>query len=130
MQIKDIVAGKKYTNKSGEEKIRWITVGSLFIKDDGKMTVKLNEYINPIAFQNERGEVWLNVFEHKEKTDNAPTAQQVPQRGASVSVVRDAQAYAEKWRKQAAQQKALDEAPDESYFEGDGCVVDGVDFNA
>ena len=67
MLIKDIVAGKKYITKNGEEKTRWTTVGQLFIKDDGKMTVKFNEYINPMAFCNDKGEVWFNVFDKKDK---------------------------------------------------------------
>lgn len=67
MLVKDIVAGKKYITKNGEEKTRWTTVGQLFIKDDGKMTVKFAEYINPMAFANEKGEVWFNVFDKKDK---------------------------------------------------------------
>lgn len=67
MLVKDIVAGKKYITKNGEEKTRWTTVGQLFIKDDGKMTVKFNEYINPMAFCNNKGEVWFNVFDKKDK---------------------------------------------------------------
>ena len=72
MLVKDIVAGKKYITRNGEEKTRWTTVGQLFIKDDGKMTVKFNEYINPMAFCNDKGEVWFNVFEKKEKDGAAP----------------------------------------------------------
>lgn len=67
MLVKDIVAGKKYITKNGEEKTRWTTVGQLFIKDDGKMTVKFAEYINPMAFCNDKGEVWFNVFDKKDK---------------------------------------------------------------
>ena len=67
MLIKDIVAGKKYITKNGEEKTRWTNVGQLFIKDDGKMAVKFNEYINPMAFCNDKGEVWFNVFDKKDK---------------------------------------------------------------
>ena len=67
MLVKDIVAGKKYITKNGEEKTRWTTVGQLFIKADGKMTVKFAEYINPMAFANDKGEVWFNVFDKKDK---------------------------------------------------------------
>ena len=67
MLVKDIVAGKKYITKNGEEKTRWTNVGQLFIKDDGKMTVKFAEYINPMAFCNDKGEVWFNVFDKKDK---------------------------------------------------------------
>lgn len=67
MLVKDIVAGKKYITKNGEEKTRWTTVGQLFIKDDGKMTVKFNAWVNPMAFANDKGEVWFNVFDKKDK---------------------------------------------------------------
>lgn len=68
MQIKNIVYGRKYTAKSGEEKTQWINCGTLFINDEGKMSIKFNTYINPAAFVNEKGEVWLNVFDaNKEK---------------------------------------------------------------
>ena len=67
MLVKDIVAGKKYITKNGEEKTRWTTVGQLFIKDDGKMTAKFAEYINPMAFANDKGDVWFNVFDKKDK---------------------------------------------------------------
>lgn len=73
MQIKDIVAGKKYINKSGEEKTNWTTVGHIFIKDDGAMSVKFNGYINPLAFANEKGEVWFNVFEQKKDKHSTPS---------------------------------------------------------
>lgn len=73
MQIKNIVAKQKYVNKSGEEKIRWINCGSLFIKDDGKMSIKFNAYINPCAFKDEKGDVWLNVFDNDKDKAEAPT---------------------------------------------------------
>jgi len=40
MTVKNIVVGQKYT-KNGEEKTKWTTIGACFIKDDGKMSIKL-----------------------------------------------------------------------------------------
>lgn len=105
MQIKDIVAGKKYISKTGEEKTKWTTVGRLLIKDDGKMIVKFEDYINPLAFKNEKGEIWFNVFE--QKTENAPkTAQRssgynLPTDDGNERIMADGRAYSDKWRKQA-----------------------------
>lgn len=68
MLVKDIVAGKKFLNKSGEEKTQWVNVGIIMInRQDGKMTVKFNAWVNPMAFANDKGEVWFNVFDKKDK---------------------------------------------------------------
>ena len=68
MLVKDIVAGKKFLNKAGEEKTQWVNVGIIMInRQDGKMTVKFNSWVNPMAFANDKGEVWFNVFDKKDK---------------------------------------------------------------
>ena len=68
MLVKDIVAGKKFLNKAGEEKTQWVNVGIIMInRQDGKMTVKFNSWVNPMAFANDKGEVWFNVFDKKNK---------------------------------------------------------------
>ena len=121
MIVKDITAGKKYITKSGEEKTRWTNVGSLFIRDDGKMVVKINEYINPLAFANEKGEVWFNVFEKGEKAENAPKTAQNKNYTLPVSeqdkerVMADGRAYSSKWREQAQSGE----------YEPEGTEVDG-----
>lgn len=71
MQVKNIVYGRKYKAKSGEEKTQWINCGTLFINDEGKMSIKFNPFINPVAFVNEKGEVWLNVFEANKEKEKA-----------------------------------------------------------
>jgi len=43
MQVKNITVGNKYTAKDGQEKTKWTTIGALFIKDDGKMSIKLEQ---------------------------------------------------------------------------------------
>lgn len=102
MIVKDITAGKKYIAKSGEEKIKWTNVGSLFIRDDGKMVVKINEYINPLAFANEKGEVWFNVFDKDNKEGNSKNYNHGGEYkdDNSERVMAEGRSYAEKWRKQ------------------------------
>lgn len=125
MDIKNIVAGKRYINKSGEEKTQWINVGKLFIKDDGKMTVKMNEYINLSAFRNDKGEVWFNVFEEKPSENGKPAQEQKPNQ-----VVEDGKMYAEKFRKmaelKAAEEKAKQQPSDEEWFKEHQHIVDAL----
>lgn len=59
----DVCTGRKYTTNQGEEKTAWTPIGKLFIKDDGKMSVKLEA----LPLPNEKGEVWLSVFEPRPK---------------------------------------------------------------
>lgn len=121
MQIKDVVAGRKYISKNGEEKTRWITVGKLIIKDDGHFSLKLEDYINPGAFKNEKGEVWLNVFD--QKAENAPKTVQKkqpytqPTQEERERVMADGRAYSEKWREQA--QSHTEYVPDETEVDGE-----------
>ena len=68
--MKDIIAIRKYTDKNGSEKKEYINVGMLFEKE-GKTSVLLKNHINLGAFANEKGEIWLNVYEHK-TADNGP----------------------------------------------------------
>ena len=62
--FKDIVSGRKYTDRNGQEKTQWTNVGTL-IEKDGKQYVKLKAYPLP----NEKGEVFLSVFEPREQSD-------------------------------------------------------------
>ena len=41
MIVKDLMYPEKYT-QNGEEKTKWINCGAVFIKDDGKMSLKLS----------------------------------------------------------------------------------------
>ena len=122
MQVKDISVGKKYTTKNGEEKIRWVNVGHLFIKDDGRMAIKFEDYINPIAFKNEKGEVWFNVFDPKaenaSKTNQSSQPYTEPTQEEKERVMADGRAYSSKWREQAQSAE----------YEPDGCEVDGEMF--
>ena len=130
MLVKDIVAGKKYITKNGEEKTRWTTVGQLFIKDDGKMTVKFAEYINPMAFCNDKGEVWFNVFDKKDKDskEGKTAADEEPGPAAkteqmSEQVKEEGRKYAEQWKNQAEGQKQ----PKEHDLEEIGVALSAAD---
>ena len=63
--FKDIVSGRKYTDRNGQEKTQWTNVGTL-IEKDGKQYVKLKCYPLP----NEQGEVFLSVFEQRNQTSS------------------------------------------------------------
>lgn len=62
--MKDIIYTRKYTDRNGNEKKEYITAGYMFEKD-GRISILMKNYINIASFQNEKGEVWLNVYDHK-----------------------------------------------------------------
>lgn len=74
MIIKDVVYCRKYQNKNGEEKKDYINVGSLFIKDDGGISIALKPWIDLSAFAKDGGDVWLQVYDRKEKGKKGNTA--------------------------------------------------------
>ena len=75
MIIKDVVYCRKYQNKNCEEKKDYINVGSLFIKDDGGISIALKPWIDLSAFAKDGGDVWLQVYDRKEKgKKGAPAA--------------------------------------------------------
>lgn len=93
MIIKDVVFCRKYKNKNGEEKKDYINVGSLFIKDDGGISIALKAWIDLSAFAKDGDDVWLQVYDRKAKgkkgasasTAAAPAAQ-APQDGKRGSI--------------------------------------------
>lgn len=59
------VAGGKYMY-NGVEKTRWIDIGTLFQRDDGKYTILMNAGINLAAYIDKQGsstDVWVNLFD-------------------------------------------------------------------
>ena len=54
-----VYAGEKYTDKDGNEKTRYITIGVLFQRDDGSLTAKIESL--PVGFNG-----WVNFWEPKE----------------------------------------------------------------
>ena len=74
MIIKDVVYCRKYQNKNGEEKKDYINVGSLFIKDDGGISIALKPWIDLSVFAKDGGDVWLQVYDRKEKGKKGASA--------------------------------------------------------
>ena len=60
MEIKQPRAGK-------EGKTYWHKVGVKFVYDDGKESIKLDS----LPLPNEKGEVWMNLFEPRPRDDAA-----------------------------------------------------------
>ena len=69
------IAGGKYTFK-GETKTRWVNIGTLFQKDDGKYSILLNAGINLAAYATRdpghETDVWVNLFDIEQKTESKP----------------------------------------------------------
>jgi len=70
-----VYAGEKYNDREGNEKARYINVGSLMARDDGSMTLKLESL--PIGFNG-----WINFYEPKPKDGEQPQRAGRPQRQA------------------------------------------------
>lgn len=66
--MKEIKYTRSFVGKDGQERKEYILVGYLFEKD-GRQSILLKNYINPAALANEKGEVWLNVYEPKPKAE-------------------------------------------------------------
>ena len=61
MKMYDVVSGRKVP---GQDKKRWTNVGVDFEGDAGKISgIKLNA----LPLQNENGEIWLSLFEQKQR---------------------------------------------------------------
>lgn len=72
-----VYAGEKYTDRDGNEKTRYVNIGSLFTRDDGSMTMKLESL--PIGFNG-----WINFYEPKPREGEQPQRQASrPQRQAA-----------------------------------------------
>lgn len=77
------VAGGKYIY-NGVEKTRWVDVGTLFQRDDGKYTILMNAGINLAAYidkQSSSTDVWVNLFDinRDKKTTQAQSEPEVQQ---------------------------------------------------
>lgn len=112
--MKDIIYTRKYTDQKGQERKEYITVGYMFEKD-GRTSILMKPYINLAALTNEKGEVWLGVYDHKPKTQTAtttkiePTHKEVlpePTVEAVTAVVNEGKEYAKKWAEMAEAKKS------------------------
>jgi len=57
MEFYSVVSKKTYTNKNGEEKVKWLNIGTLKKTNDGKMFLELNHMPNESFY----------VFEQKQE---------------------------------------------------------------
>lgn len=120
--MKDIIYTRKYTDQKGQERKEYIALGYIFEKD-GKMSILMKPWINLGALANEKCEVWLNVYDHKSKTDNTQKLQNNPQEvkvynteptvATVAEVVNEGKQYAEKWAEMAKanQKEETDDVP-------------------
>ena len=60
----DVVQSQGTYQKDGVEKTRWMTIGVMLEKMDGKRSIKLNA----LPLPNKDGDVWLQCFEQKKDT--------------------------------------------------------------
>lgn len=75
-----VYAGEKYTDRDGNEKTRYVNVGSMFTRDDGSLTMKLEAI--PVGFNG-----WVNFYEPKpkdgEQANERPARRQARQQSAA-----------------------------------------------
>lgn len=116
--MKDIVYTRKYTDQKGQERKEYITVGYMFEKE-GRVSILMKSYINLSALTNDKGEVWLSVYEHKPKTNN--TKEDQPQKETLANseptvelvtqVVNEGKEYAKKWEEMSKCNNSEDDIP-------------------
>ena len=70
MTTKDICAGRKYTDKEGNEKTRWCVCGTYFEHSDGKASMKLD--LIP-TWKDWDGSFMIFDRKQKEQQQQAPT---------------------------------------------------------
>lgn len=113
--MKDILYTRRYTGQDGQERKEYITVGYMFEKE-GRINLLMKPYINLGALANEKGEVWLGVYEHKVKNTPKIEQKQVqinpePTVEEISKVVNDGKEYAEKWKEMAKNKPVSDDLP-------------------
>lgn len=113
--MKEIKYTRSFIGKDGQERKEYILVGYLFEKD-GRQSILLKNYINPAALANEKGEVWLNVYEHTKRTEETPKMAKTeyktePTVDGISQVVNDGKAYSEKWQEMAEKDNEAADLP-------------------
>lgn len=68
-----VVTTGKYTDKSGKEKNRYLTVGAVMQNDEGRLSLKL-EAIPVVGFNG-----WINFYEPKPREEQKPAQQAQPE---------------------------------------------------
>lgn len=74
----DVVAGRPYTTRDGEEKRQWINVGRMTEWDDGSFSIELHAIPTGNWFDGR-----LSVFEPKPKEGEQRQERARPQRGSA-----------------------------------------------
>ena len=77
-----VYAGEKYTDREGNEKTRYINIGSLMQRDDGSLTAKIEQI--PVGFNG-----WINFYEPKPKDGEQRQQASRPQRQATTAPAGD-----------------------------------------
>ena len=74
-KIKNLVVAQGKYMSDGQEKTRWLTIGSMFKKDDGNITLKLDSV--PVG----EFDGWVNVFDlpDRDAPQRAPAPSTAPQ---------------------------------------------------
>lgn len=69
-----VVVGE-YTDKSGNQKKKYLTVGTVFEGDKG-LSMKLSRAFSPAGVPDKdgSGEIWVNFYEPKDKQPGQPVA--------------------------------------------------------
>jgi len=73
-----IKTGEYTDRQTGEQKARWLRIGSVFRHDDGSTSIKLD--CLPLGLPDWNG--WVNVFPREERRDEPPTRNAAPPRSA------------------------------------------------
>lgn len=55
--------------KDGKNKNNYRKIGSMLEHSDGRKSIKLDKFFNPLGALNEKGECWLSVFEPKNNNE-------------------------------------------------------------
>lgn len=81
-KVKDIaVAVSSYTDRNGNEKARWQTVGAMMKSEKGKFVIFLDRTFNPAGVPNPDGResVMLNLFDPKPQGQSTGKTVKVPE---------------------------------------------------
>jgi|TARA_Y100000034_G_C6603837_1_gene262749 hypothetical protein len=63
-----VVATGKYTDNQGNEKTRYVNIGTVFKRDDGSVCMKLDAV--PVGVPDWQG--WVNFFDKKPRNERRP----------------------------------------------------------
>ena len=84
----------EYTTTDGQDKKRWLRIGSVFRHDDGGTSIKLDAV--PVGLPNWDG--WVSVFKNDQGGQNTQPPQETQQRQAPARQAQRAQAGRESFQ--------------------------------